>query len=133
MRSRKMTPTDVDRRASDARTLLEIGEALLAGTPDSSELKAAGLQAVHAGIAASDAICGRVLGFCSNGQDHREALSLLADATRSDHGASNNLGRLLDAKTTVDYSPDLVSAKRAADLVRYARRLVERMDATLRP
>lgn len=127
-----MNSVEVQRRADDARTLCALGEALLAGSPTSSDLKAAGLQAVHSGIAASDAMSGHVFGYCAHSQDHRDAIRLLSDATAPDRRPAVDLGRLLDAKTTVDYSPEILPTRRASDLVRYARRLVDAMENLLR-
>lgn len=58
-----------------------------------------GLNAVNAGIAAADAICGSKLGYRSNGQDHRQAIQLLTQALPEKKTAARDLGRLLEAKT----------------------------------
>ena len=87
--------------------------------------------AVNAGIAASDAICGKALGYCSKGEDHEQAVALLSIAVR-DLGPSRNLGRLLGTKSLASYSPVLLSNSKTGDLIKYAERLVDAMDELLR-
>jgi hypothetical protein len=70
-----------------------------------------------AGIAAADVICCARLGEHANGQDHAEAVALVASADKS---ASKSLSSLLDMKTRSGYSEinsskaDRLRAKRAA-------------------
>ncbi|OIH83438.1 hypothetical protein BLJ79_15270 [Arthrobacter sp. UCD-GKA] len=61
---------------------------------------------VHAGIAAADAICAFSLGEHAKGDDHREAVKLLATV---DGEAAQHLGRLLKMKTKAGYGHDPVS------------------------
>jgi len=51
---------------------------------------------VHSGIASSDVICCARLGLFSQGEDHRQAIALLAQA---DAGSSTHLATLLELKT----------------------------------
>lgn len=65
---------------------------------------------VHAGIAAADAICASRLGVHARGENHRDAVALLAAA---DRGASHHLAVLLTMKTRAGYSHLPVSRERA--------------------
>lgn len=62
---------------------------------------------VHAGIAAADVICCAKLGVYHVGDNHNEAVALLASVDKS---ASKHLNGLLDMKTRSGYSPVLTSA-----------------------
>ncbi len=64
--------------------------------------------AVHAGIAAADAICIAQLRRYSRGENHQEAVALLGEA---DAARAAPLSRLLQLKTKAGYSPESVSAK----------------------
>jgi hypothetical protein len=77
---------------------------------------------VHAGIAASDALCCEQLGRHPQGQDHREAIELLATV---DRGLAGDLRTLLDMKTKAGYSPTTMPATKYTRAARAARRLVE--------
>jgi len=61
---------------------------------------------VHAGIAGGDAICCARLGEYSRGENHSEAVKLLATVDRP---AAKNLQVLLDMKTRAGYSHSPVS------------------------
>ncbi len=127
-RVKTMTKADVHERATVARSYLDtaaqrLADALPVG-PSAHATVAAG-NAVHAGIAASDAICGQVLGHCYNGPDHSQATTILKgvkDGTR----LAAELARLLSQKTAADYGGYLTAAV-ATDMVARARRLVEAM------
>jgi len=78
---------------------------------------------VLAGIAAADAICARALGQHSKGQDHQDAIALLASVDRE---ASKWLSTLLGMKTRAGYGHDPVGAERLRSAQRAASSLVER-------
>lgn len=65
-------------RLKEAGVYLAMAE--LAGSGNSAESKVAGSNAILAGIAAADAICGLVLGERSAGDDHTQAINLLKRA-----------------------------------------------------
>jgi hypothetical protein len=82
---------------------------------------------VHAGIAASDAICCSSLGRHAQGESHDDATTLLASA---DKDAAKHLGTLLRLKTKAGYGhtpatkDEVKKAARAADaLIEKARRV----------
>ncbi len=112
-------------RLDQARAFLEVAE--LIGTQD-DELatpNVATALAVLAGIAASDAACCAALGQRSRGQDHRQAVSLLAQATPSGKTMARDLERLLAIKDDAHYGLLHVSSQRATAALKQARRLVE--------
>lgn len=76
---------------------------------------------VHAGIAAADAICAGALGKHSKGQDHQDAIALLASV---DKQASTSLGVLLGMKTRAGYGHDPISGTKLTSAERAARSLV---------
>ncbi|MFA4842075.1 MAG: hypothetical protein WC580_10260 [Agrococcus sp.] len=78
---------------------------------------------VHAGIAAADAICARALGVHARGQDHQEAIELLASV---DPDAAADLRALLAMKTRAGYGHDPITPDRLARAQRAARALVSR-------
>jgi len=88
---------------------------------------------VHAGIAASDVICCASLGEHAQGENHDEAVSLLAKA---DKDVAKHLRTLLNLKTKAGYSHtpatlgEFTRAGRAAEaLVEKARRANMSTDA----
>lgn len=86
---------------------------------------------VLAGIAASDAICGHATGHRAAGEAHGEALSLLARSTSEGNQYAKDLGRLLQVKSTVQYSGLTVTESSAQNMLRWAQRLVDGMDLEL--
>jgi phosphosulfolactate phosphohydrolase-like enzyme len=78
---------------------------------------------VHAGIAAEDAICAGALGKHAKGQDHQDAVALLASV---DKQASSSLSVLLGMKTRAGYGHDPISETNLARAERAARSLVEK-------
>ena len=82
--------------------------------------------AVLAGIAASDAICCLRLGERSRGDDHHEALALVARATPDGSLLAQTLERLMGIKDQSHYGVELVSSSRARSAVRQATRLITR-------
>ncbi|WP_147303929.1 hypothetical protein [Subtercola boreus] len=114
-------------RLKEARLYLAAAELLDLGS--AAENKVAGSNAILAGIAAADAICGLVLGQRSSGDDHTQAISLLEQATHPSTKTTTSLKRLLTQKTPVQYGADAISASDAVDLLRWARDIVEEADA----
>lgn len=77
---------------------------------------------VHAGIAASDAICCARLGQYARGEDHSEAVDLLSKA---DSSSAGHLRVLLGLKTKAGYSHARATAQEAKRAGRAATALVE--------
>ena len=133
-RTRKMTAAEVRTRAQHAHAFLTAADLVLdlgndAGIDDLGNT--VGSLAVLAGIAAGDAICGAVLGERSAGPDHGEAVAMLR-RTEPGKRLAQHLGRLIDSKTEIQYSPLLLTEARAAELMKAAQRLVDGMDEVLR-
>ena len=125
-----MAPTDVAQRAGAARAYLQTAEEsfLLATKVDSpsADAQVSAANSVLAGIAASDAICGKVLGECASDQDHNAAVKLLASVVPDGPRISAKLGRLLGDKTQVQYGNYSTKSK-AETMLRNARELIDSM------
>ena len=65
---------------------------------------------IHAGIAAADVICAARLGEHARGENHADAVTLLATV---DKGAAAHLRALLGMKTLAGYSHTPISGDRA--------------------
>lgn len=110
-------------RLADARKFLDAADLYL-DEEDVASWKVAGSNAVNAGIAASDVICGVVLGECSRSGNHDDALALLWEATQPDPGPRKHLRALLSEKSDYQYGTSGVRQQAAAALVEHARNLV---------
>lgn len=119
MRTRQCTPRTITGRLAKAEEFLADAE-LLASDPDRRN-SAAGLY-VDAGIAASDVICCRTLGEHAHGQDHNDAIRLLA---RVDRNRSKDLAVLLKNKSLISYSAEGLPATEFKKIQRAATRLVD--------
>jgi len=130
-----MTRTDARARAKHARGFLSAAEIITEFADeigDDAVSTVVSSLAVLAGIAAADAICGIALKQRSSSDDHAEAARMLATVGSRGSEYARDLGRLVAAKSGVQYSPRLVSRSVARDLTRYARRLVDGMEQELR-
>jgi hypothetical protein len=81
--------------------------------------------AVLSGIAASDAVCCYVLGRRPRGQDHVEALRLLATIPHNGAAMAKLLAKLLASKNSAHYGTNFISAPDATRLLRSADQLIE--------
>ena len=79
---------------------------------------------VHAGIAAADVLCCAALGVHAQGEDHGEAVGLLATVRPEGEDASKALRVLLGMKTKAGYSSRAVSGDDRKRALRSAERLV---------
>jgi hypothetical protein len=127
----KQRTTAADREAArnrlrTAQADIEFAE-LAAAEHNRPEMPAvvAGL-AVLAGIAAADAICAARLQEIHRGPDHRGATELLQTATPDGKKLAGTLGRLLQIKDAAHYGIEVVTPRKAADAVRWARILLAR-------
>jgi hypothetical protein len=124
-RTQPCTLEQARKRLADARKFLELAEVV----DDESETAALGVSAANAvlaGIAAADAACCRALGERSRGDDHRDAVALVAQVTPGGDDAANALRRLLAVKNDAEYGLAVFSwAKRDLGLrqARQARRV----------
>jgi hypothetical protein len=116
--------------AGDARKFLELAE-LVDDEPESTSLGVSSANAALAGIAAADAACCRALGERSRGEDHRDAVALVAQVSPGGDEAANALARLLAIKNDADYGLTTMSRAKRETALRQARKLVEFAEAVL--
>lgn len=118
--------TEALARLRTAEAYLQTAEHVLeeASTQEFSNVAAG--TAVLAGIAASDSICCSRLRKMHRSPDHRGAARLLEQATPDGKALASVLSRLLDVKDASHYGTTLVTGPRAANSVKWARKLVER-------
>jgi len=126
-----MTAAEVRVRAEHARdSLLTAQIRFEPGGPMASN-NTTGMNAINAGIAAADAICGSKLGYRSNGQDHKQAIRILTQALPEKKTPARDLGRLLETKTLTSYGTNHITETKASELLKYATRLVDEMESVL--
>lgn len=112
-------------RFAQALAFLDVAELVGAEDDEVATPGTAASLAVLAAIAASDAVCCVTLGQRSRGQDHRQAISLLAQVTPDGQAMARDLERLLAIKDDAHYGLLHVSSQRATTALRQARRLVD--------
>jgi hypothetical protein len=99
-------------RLTQGQSFLEVAELVI---DDEGELETAGVAAalaVLAGIAAADAACCFALGVRSRGQDHRQAVQLVAQVGPDGRSSPTpSAGRLLDVKDGAHYGLVFVGAQ----------------------
>ena len=129
-RTRALDARGTAERAARALAFLEVARAN-AETDTSAQRAVSASTAIEAGIAASDAICGRLLGEHSNSERHADAVDLLRRALPRDAAAANALRRLLEAKSLVQYGSTQVTTSAALGHLQRAETLVLAMEAVL--
>lgn len=107
---------------SDAKARLHDAEAFLEVAEVATDTDVVATNAIHAAIAAADAICCIALRERSADGNHAGAASLLS---RVDTTYSNALSRCLNRKTQAAYESRDIASKDAATCVRHASTLVE--------
>lgn len=116
-----MNSTDCQQRAATAREHLAVARERLEIAniaPGPSEMaQVSASNAILSGIAAADAICGSVLGECSNEQDHRAASQMLRRVQGSD-GLPAKLQQLVADKTAIQYGGYCTSAVARSSVTR---------------
>lgn len=89
---------------------------------DSLELEywtVAGVLIVHSAIAYSDALCIKLAGIRSAGEDHEDAILLLGESVADSEEkakALNQLKRIIEEKTKVSYLGELYSSSQAKEM-----------------
>jgi hypothetical protein len=129
-RTQPCTADQARKRLADARKFLELAE-LVDDEPESTSLGVSSANAALAGIAAADAVCCRALGERSRGEDHRDAVALVAQVSPGGDEAANALARLLAIKNDADYGLTTMSRAKRETALRQARKLVEFAEAVL--
>lgn len=122
-RTRPMTRADARNRATVARRYLEVAELVMGEDPADRQV-AAGL-AVLAAIAASDALCGAVLGQAPQGQDHAEATRVLAKVRPDGGQLATHLRSVLNEKSNAHYGTSYLSVGVVNRMLRDARAIVD--------
>jgi hypothetical protein len=114
---------------ADSRVFLIKAIEFLASSGDSLAAEcwdAAGLMAIHAGIAGADAVLAYTSGVRSASKDHRAVVELLelsvGEAARE---PAKHLKRLVDKKNLVAYEQRRLTRGEAVELVEHARRFVK--------
>lgn len=140
-RRRPCTAQEASTRAAHARAYLETAKLIRSdpGKPGDVDFNhvAAG-NAVLAAIAASDAVCCRLLGERARGQDHREAIGLLGqvrfgtgterEQARRAQTLASALATALDLKDDSHYGTMMIGNAELQRLLRAAERLVAAAD-----
>lgn len=121
MPTRRCTDADRRGRLAKARQFLDAAELVETLADEDDLLDALVTPCVHAGIAAADVICCVRLGEHATGQNHTEAVELLA---RVDKTTARDLSKLLGMKTRAGYSSTPISAANSRSALRGATRLV---------
>jgi len=94
---------------------------------------AAALSAIHAGIAAADAVLVFERGLRSVSQRHEDVVDLLAGPGSDRTSALAHLRRILGRKNSVEYESRLFSRKEAEEVVQQAERFLAWTRTRIRP
>jgi len=111
-----MTAAEVRIRAEHARDSLLTAQARFKPGGPMASNNTTGLNAVNAGIAAADAICGSKLGYRSSGQDHKQAIGLLSQALPEKKAAGRDRDSFCSRSRTLTGASE-VPGKRIPDRV----------------
>jgi hypothetical protein len=125
-----ITRADARTRLKTARMYLTAAELILDEAANEAAAVATG-NAVLAGIAAADAICGYASGDRYRGPDHRAAADHLERVT-GDRQLGRTLRDLIDLKDAGHYGVSNVSRMNATKALRRASRLVDAAAARVR-
>lgn len=104
-----------------ARQFLDAAELKL----DADLYDAAASAAVSAGINAKDAICLRLVGQTTKGENHKRAAGELARAGQAGKELELTFARLLGLKTTAQYQAASIARGEAVKVVEWAARMVD--------
>lgn len=113
-------------RLNAARAFVSVAE-LVYAEPDDPVLPLRGVAAAVAvlgGIAAADAICSVRLGEVFRGDDHTQAVDLLARAQPEGARVKSDFVRLLGIKDKVHYQAIIVTPSEAATAIRQSKRML---------
>jgi hypothetical protein len=104
---------EANTRLDHARKYLEVADLVAAEGDEipASASVAASLTVLADIAAAADAACCAALGLRSRGQDHQQAIDLVAQVQPGGGTAAKALARLLDLKDTAEYGVIHISAR----------------------
>ena len=131
----KRAPSRREERAAHANYLAKAEEFLRSALDNAASRRwnAAALSAIHAGIAAADAVLVFERGLRSAGERHADVLDLLAGPGAERSSALTHLRRILGRKNVVEYESRLFSQREAAEVVQHAERFLSWARARVRP
>ncbi|MFN3257905.1 MAG: hypothetical protein ACE37B_19670 [Ilumatobacter sp.] len=130
-RTRKVSAVQVRAYAGKAQEYADAAASEL----EAKRFIAATSLSVHAGINASDAVCGARLGERAAGDSHDQVLVLLKSAGKDGLAIEKELRRLLPLKTKAEYEPDDVAVGVATKAVERAQKcasIAQTVAATVR-
>jgi hypothetical protein len=111
MRTRRADQSVTKARLAKAQQFFAAAERLRGDSGDEGQMGDACVTLlVHAGIAASDAICGSALKEYAVGESHAEAIGLLRRVRPDGDQLAESLSRLLRLKSQAGYSAGSMSA-----------------------
>jgi hypothetical protein len=118
-------PATVEGRLRKAHQFMEAAETINELADDEQDVADAYVTlCVHAGIAASDAICGAALGQHVHGDDHNAAIAQLSKVRPNGRNLAESLRALLSMKTRAGYSHERVGANDRKRATRAAQKLL---------
>jgi hypothetical protein len=129
-RTQRCDAAHARKRLLDARGFLELAELVDDAEPAGS-LAVSATNAVLAGIAACDAACCKALGERSRGDDHRDAMKIVAQVRPGGGEAAKALGRLLALKNDAEYGLAAISRANRELALRQARKLLSFAEGVL--
>jgi hypothetical protein len=125
MKTRQCDQAEARGRLRKAEQFLESAEAIRDLADDEADVGDAFVTlCVHAGVAAADVLCCVALGVHAQGDDHGDAVGLLARVQPNGDETSKSLRVLLAMKTKAGYSARAVNAEDRKRALRAAERLV---------
>lgn len=111
-------------RLRQAEGFLRWAQKALDDKGEEVNLNVAALLAVQAGIAASDALCGKALGYYSRGQQHGDAANLIRSIQPGGAELASTFRQLAGNKDNAQYAPKTMGEASAKAAVRQAIELV---------
>lgn len=131
----KRIPSRREERAVHAAYLAKAEEFLRSALDNAASRRwnAAALSAIHAGIAAADAVLVFERGIRSVAQRHDDVLDLLVGAGSDRSSALAHLRRILARKNVVEYESRLFSQREAEEVVQHAERFLAWARTHVRP
>ena len=127
-RTTPCTRQQADQRLRQAEGFLGWAEVALADKAATVNLDVAAslaVLAVLAGIAAGDALCGKVLGHYSRGQRHDDAANLIQSIQPGGARLASKFRQLVAYKDEAQYAPKTMGASSAKAAVRQAADLLD--------
>lgn len=131
----KRIPARREERAIQANYLAKAEEFFRSALDNlaSERWNAAALSAIHAGIAAADAVLVFERGIRSVSQRHVDVVDLLADSGADRSVAVTHLRRILARKNVVEYESRMFTRREAEDVAQHAERFLAWARARIRP